>query len=85
MNEQDKKTLCVAGTSGLVGSNITRAALLRGYQINGTMRECSGHAKAPFLKALDGGDRLNLFAADMSIDGDFDEATRGADGLFIAT
>lgn len=85
MNEPEKKTLCVAGASGLVGSNITRAALLKGYRVKGTMRDCADNKKAPFLKALEGGDRLNLLSADMSIDNDFDEATRGVDCVFIAT
>ena len=32
------KTIAIAGASGLVGSNIIRAALERGYGVNGTLR-----------------------------------------------
>ncbi|MDZ7684534.1 MAG: hypothetical protein U5O39_05625 [Gammaproteobacteria bacterium] len=55
--------LCVAGASGLVGANITRAALERGYRVNGALRNADDPAKAPHLKALPGGDRLTLFSA----------------------
>ena len=32
-----RKTLCVIGASGLVGSHIVKAALGKGYHVNGTM------------------------------------------------
>lgn len=85
MGNTNKKKLCIAGASGLVGSNITRTALLRGYRVNGTMRDCTDPTKFPFLKSLSGGERLDLFSADMSIENNFEEATRGVDGVFIAT
>ena len=85
MNSPNKKTVCIAGASGLVGSNITRAALLKGYRVNGTLRDITDPKKVPFLTALPGGDRLTLFNADMAIENDFNKATRDVDGLFIAT
>ncbi len=79
------KTICVAGASGLVGSNITRAALARGYTVRGTLRDAAAPTKAPYLKALPGGaERLSLFSADMADEGAFDDAVEGTDGLFIA-
>ena len=46
------KTICVAGASGLAGSNIVKAALDRGYTVRGTMRNKAAPDKAPYLKAL---------------------------------
>ena len=57
----------MAGASGLVGSNIVRAGLERGYAVNGTMRDHNALDKAPFLKALPGASNgMRLFSADMS-------------------
>jgi len=82
----ERKTLCVAGASGVAGSHIVQAALARGYRVIGTMRNAADPAKAPYLHALPGGaDALKLFSADMNEEGAFDEAVAGADGLFIAT
>ncbi|MEQ9642374.1 MAG: NAD-dependent epimerase/dehydratase family protein [Alphaproteobacteria bacterium] len=79
------KTICVAGASGLVGSNIVKAALARGYAVNGTLRDAAAPAPAPDLKALPGAaERLTLFSADMPDEGAFDAAVAGCDGLFIA-
>lgn len=79
------KTVCVAGASGLVGANLVRELLVRGYRVNGTMRDAEDPAKAPFLRALPGAaERLTLLSADMANEGDFDSATRGCDAVFIA-
>ena len=80
-----EKTLCVAGASGLVGSNIVRAALEKGYAANGTLRDRDAPDKAPFLNALPHApDRLRLFSADMADEGSFDAAIEGVDCVFIA-
>ncbi len=80
-----EKTICVAGASGLVGSNIVRAALERGYRVHGTLRDSAAPAKAPYLKALPhAAERLQLFSANMDERGSFDAVLAGADGVFIA-
>jgi nucleoside-diphosphate-sugar epimerase len=80
-----KTTLCVAGASGLVGSNITKAALQRGYAVHGTLRERNAPDKAPYLSALPAAqENLDLFSADMADDGAFDTALTGTDCVFIA-
>ena len=80
------KTICVVGASGLVGSNIVKAGLERGYAVNGTMRDGNAPNKAPFLNALLGAaERLQLFSAEMAEDGSFDTALAGCDGVFIAS
>ena len=60
-----EKTIGVVGASGLVGSNIVRAGLERGYTVHGTMRDRNAPDKAPFLNALPGAPTgLQLFAFD---------------------
>ena len=79
------RTVCVAGASGLVGSNIVRACLARGWSVHGTMRDSTDANKAPYLEALPGArERLKLFTAEMGNEGAFDKATDGVDGVFIA-
>ena len=85
MSSSAEKTLCVAGASGLVGANITREALRRGYHVNGTLRDATDPSKAPYLMALEGASGLRLFSADMAKPGDFDEPLEGTDCVFIAT
>lgn len=81
----NNKTICVAGASGLVGANITKAALARGYRVNGTLRNKADPEKAPYLEMLPGAAAgLQLFDADMSEPGAFSSALEGADCVFIA-
>ena len=77
-------TICVAGASGLVGSNIVRAALQRGYAVNGTLRDKDAPEKACYLTALPGAEKLSLFSAEMSDEASFVAPLAGADGVFIA-
>jgi nucleoside-diphosphate-sugar epimerase len=81
----EEKTIGVAGASGLVGSNIVRTALQRGYSIHGTLRDRNAPDKAPYLNALPGAaERLQLFSADMAEEESFDAALAGTDGVVIA-
>lgn len=74
--------IVVAGASGLVGANIVKAALARGYQVTGAMRHPKRAEK--HLSILPGAqERLLLESADMCIDGSFDEMVQGANGVFI--
>lgn len=84
MSSADIK-LCVAGASGLVGANITREALARGYRVNGTLRNAEDPSKAHYLKALPGAEDLELFSADMSRPGDFSVPLHGSDCVYIAS
>ncbi len=75
--------IAVAGASGLVGANIVKAALARGYEVNGAMRNPTGPAGS--LMELPGAtERLRLTAADMAVEGAFDQTVRGVEGVFIA-
>ncbi len=81
----ESKTICIAGASGLVGANLTKAALERGYWVRGTLRDSSDTEKTRHLSALAGAsERLELFSAEMSRPGAFDEALSNADMVFIA-
>lgn len=77
--------VCVIGASGLVGANITRAALARGYDVHGTLRDALDESKVAPLMALPGAERLTLSSGDMADPGAFDEALTGADGVFVAS
>lgn len=77
--------MCVAGVSGLVGSNIAKNALAKGYRVNGTMRDAEDPEKRRWLMAIDGADeRLTLFSADTSDSVSFDAALTGCDAVFVA-
>lgn len=82
MGEHTK--LCVAGASGLVGSSIVRAALERGYLVNGTLRDGNVPEKSLYLKQLLGGERLEFFSATMAVEESFDASLTGVDAVFIA-
>ena len=82
---EERTTVCVAGASCLVGSNIVKAALARGLSVNGTLRDHRAKTKAPYLHALPGAaERLALFSAEMGSSDAFDAAMAGADCVFIA-
>lgn len=74
----------MVGASGLVGSSIVRAALERGYRVNGTLRDKNAPNKSIYLKQLRGGERLELFNAEMAVGASFDASLVGTDAVFIA-
>ncbi len=80
-----KKTLCVIGATGLVGSHIVKAALGKGYRVNGTMRNLNDLESASYLKKLNNSKNLSLFSADMKNPKDLDDPLSGTDAVFIAS
>ncbi|WP_423822933.1 NAD-dependent epimerase/dehydratase family protein [Salinisphaera sp. SPP-AMP-43] len=77
--------ITVAGASGLVGSNIVKEALERGYHVHGTLRDAEDTSKTRWLMALPGAaQRLTLFSADAADSHSFDAAMAGSDAVFIA-
>ena len=62
----NKKTLCVVGASGLVGSSIVKEALSRGYKVNGTLRNPDDLKKITFLQKLKNAQNLTIFSSNMS-------------------
>ena len=73
-------TVCVTGASGYVAGEIVLRLLLAGHTVHGTVRGDPGAERFNGLRALPhAADRLRLFKANLSIDGDFDEAIKGCD------
>ncbi|TKW23097.1 hypothetical protein SEVIR_4G271400v4 [Setaria viridis] len=72
--------VCVTGSTGYVGSWLVRTLLRRGYRVHATARD-TGKAWRVFA-AVEGGDRLRVFRADMGEDGSFDAAVTGCVALF---
>ena len=79
------KIVCVAGASGLVGSNIVKQALQKGYRVHGTMRDANDESKTKYLMALPGAaERLTLFSANAEDSNTFDAPLENADAVFIS-
>ncbi len=74
-------TVVVTGASGYLGSWIVKHALDAGYRVRGTVRDPDDEEKTAHLRALEGADRLTLYAADLLADGVFDKAVSGADAV----
>lgn len=79
----DKKKICIAGVTGLVGSNLAKRALNKGYAVNGTARNISEADKVKFLYNFPNSQNLALFCANMINSKTFDEALDGVSALFI--
>ena len=67
------KKLCVIGASGLVGSHIVKAALSKGYLVNGTMRDTGDTESVKYLKQIKNSKNLKLFSANMQNPDDLNE------------
>ncbi|MEU0673525.1 NAD-dependent epimerase/dehydratase family protein [Streptomyces sp. NPDC006172] len=78
------ETVLVTGGSGFVAAHLVRQLLERGYRVRATVRSTANEAKTRPLRAL--GDahpgRLDLFEADLLVEGSFDEAMRGCAVVF---
>lgn len=77
------KMIAVAGASGLVGANILKLALARGYGVKGAMRE-PGRVSDNLMQLEGAKEGLSLHSADMADAGSFDEVVREVNGVFIA-
>ena len=79
------KKLCIIGASGLVGSHIVKAALSKGYSVNGTMRDADDIESVKYLKQIKNSENLELFSANMQNPDELNEPLCGADAVFIAS
>uniref|UniRef100_A0A0D9Y2Q7 NAD-dependent epimerase/dehydratase domain-containing protein n=1 Tax=Oryza glumipatula TaxID=40148 RepID=A0A0D9Y2Q7_9ORYZ len=76
---------CVTGGTGFIASHLIRALLAAGHTVRATVRDPEDEAKVGFLWELDGAsERLQLVKADLMVEGSFDDAVRGVDGVFHA-
>ncbi|KAK8697633.1 hypothetical protein V6N13_113774 [Hibiscus sabdariffa] len=64
------KTVCVTGASGYVASWLVKQLLLRGYNVNASVRNPSAE------------NRLKFFKADLLEEGSFDSVVEGCEGVF---
>ncbi|KAK9750326.1 hypothetical protein RND81_02G187700 [Saponaria officinalis] len=77
------RELCVTGGTGLIASHLIKSLLLKGYFVRATVRDPENVTKVGFLREMEGAtERLKLYEADLTVDGSFDEAILGVDGVF---
>eukprot|EP01083_Nonionella_stella_P219606 786483_1 len=83
-SNEDKShiTVCVTGASGFVGSHCVHQLLMKGYTVNGTVRDNPADSKYKWLYRLSPKGKLNLFQADLMQLNSFDEAIADCDYLF---
>jgi dihydroflavonol-4-reductase len=74
-------TVLVTGGSGFIGGWCVIAALQHGYTVRTTVRNLAREAevRASLAKAVDTGDRLSFYAADLTSDAGWDAATNGCE------
>ncbi|KNA10778.1 hypothetical protein SOVF_141130 [Spinacia oleracea] len=76
-------TYCVTGATGFIAAYLVKALLHHGDIVRATVRDPDNEEKVGFLWELEGAkERLTLFKADLLIDGSFDDAINGVDGVF---
>ncbi|KAI7749476.1 hypothetical protein M8C21_033063 [Ambrosia artemisiifolia] len=74
---------CVTGGTGFIAGYIIKALLEQGHTVRATVRDPENVEKVGYLLEMKGArDRLKLIKADLMVDGSFDEAVDGVDGVF---
>lgn len=75
--------MCVTGATGYIASFVVKQLLEEGFFVHGTVRDPSNERRTAHLWALPGArERLRLFPADLLVDGSFDAAIAGCEGVF---
>nr|XP_043606405.1 tetraketide alpha-pyrone reductase 2-like isoform X2 [Erigeron canadensis] len=74
---------CVTGGTGFIAAYLIKSLLEQGHTVRATVRDPENVDKVGYLMQLQGAqDRLKLMKADLMIQGSFDEAVNGVDGVF---
>ncbi|XP_059293169.1 dihydroflavonol 4-reductase [Lycium ferocissimum] len=87
INAPAAPTVCVTGAAGFIGSWLVMRLLERGYNVHATVRDPENKKKVKHLLELPKADtNLTLWKADLTVEGSFDEAIQGCQGVFhVAT
>lgn len=73
----------VTGGTSFIASHVVKALLDLGHSVRTTVRDSSDEEKVRFLRELKGAkERLKIFEADLTVEGSFDDAVKGVDGVF---
>ncbi|GAB2297042.1 Tetraketide alpha-pyrone reductase 2, variant 2 [Dionaea muscipula] len=76
---------CVTGGTGFIGAYLVKSLLEKGHIVRTTVRDPGDLEKVGFLWEMNGAkNRLKIMKADLMVEGSFDEAIRGVDGVFHA-
>ncbi|XP_019090428.1 PREDICTED: cinnamoyl-CoA reductase 1-like isoform X2 [Camelina sativa] len=82
-NSGEGKVVCVTGASGYIASWLVHFLLSRGYTVKASVRDPSDPKKTQHLVSLEGAkERLHLYEADLLVEGSFDSAIDGCQGVF---
>ncbi|XP_016557116.1 tetraketide alpha-pyrone reductase 2 isoform X2 [Capsicum annuum] len=74
---------CVTGGTGFIAAYLIKALLLKGHIVRTTVRDPNNADKVGFLWELEGAkERLKIMKADLLVEGSFDDAIQGVDGVF---
>ncbi|WMV10558.1 hypothetical protein MTR67_003943 [Solanum verrucosum] len=78
---------CVTGGTGFIAAYLIKSLLLKGHIVRTTVRDPVSFAdnaeKVGFLWELEGAkERLKILKADLLVEGSFDDAIQGVDGVF---
>ncbi|TVU16167.1 hypothetical protein EJB05_39718, partial [Eragrostis curvula] len=78
-----KKTACVTGGNGYIASVLVKMLLEKGYAVKTTVRNPDDMSKNSHLKDLQALGPLEIFRADLDVEGSFDDAVAGCDYAFL--